>query len=92
MLSTSERSIASLARRRAARRPVASRARTSVPRPASGNNGDLDDQVQYVAMYNREGRLLYASANLGARRPSLTTLGWQTDPHSPHASLGVDVQ
>jgi two-component system heavy metal sensor histidine kinase CusS len=44
------------------------------PRPASGNNGDLDDQVQYVALYRRSGKLLYASANLGAQPPPLGSL------------------
>src|SRR5262245_62164475 len=36
-----------------------------IPRPASANNGDLDDQVQYVAMYSSDGKARYASPNLG---------------------------
>lgn len=43
----------------------------TVQRPASSNNGDLDDQVQYIALYRRSGQLLYASPNLGPQPPPL---------------------
>ena len=59
-----------------------------VPRPASDNNGDLDDQVQYVALYNRAGKVLHASANLGMRPPSLASLGWH--PEVPFPLQGLE--
>jgi two-component system heavy metal sensor histidine kinase CusS len=60
----------------------------SVTRPASGgNNGDLDDLVQYVAMYGRDGKVLYGSPNLGPRPPSLSTLGWHPDSALPLQGL-----
>lgn len=62
-----------------------------VPRQASGNNGDLDDQVQYVAMYNRGGLLLHASANLGPA-PSLVTLGWRPESAFPIQGLEFTVR
>lgn len=46
----------------------------SVQLPASSDNGDLDDQVQYVALYRRSGQLLHASPNLGPQPPPLGAL------------------
>ena len=62
-----------------------------VPRQASGNNGDLDDQVQYVALYKRSGVLLHKSANLGPA-PRLETLGSPLESAFPLQGLEFTVR
>lgn len=53
---------------------------------------DLDELVQYSAVYHSDGRLVSATGNLGSPPPTLEQLGWDRDRTLPEHGLEFAVR